>query len=379
MSGASRVLVVDDVERNRLLLSGVVESLGYEVETARDGLDALAKLPLGIDLVLLDVMMPGLDGYEVARRLRGDPRFAELPVIMVTALDSREDRIHAVQAGANDFIAKPVDRTELEVRIGSQLKLKEAREALCRHQAALEETVAQRTAALRGAVEELAEAQRRTYAAHLDTIRRLVLAAELKDSETAHHIVRISRYTAVLGHALRMSPGEVEALGQAATMHDVGKIGIPDAILAKRGALTAEERRVMETHSTIGGRILDGSPSELMQAGRTIALTHHEKWDGSGYPHGLAGEDIPLSGRICAVADVFDALTTDRPYRAALTPDEAFGLMEAERGSRFDPRLLDLFLDRREEVVAIQRELRDAAQLGAPPQPAAADPAREQR
>ncbi len=360
-----RILVVDDVEQNRMLLAGIVESLGYEVEAARDGLDALARLPLGIDLVLLDVMMPGLDGFQVAARLRADPRFVELPVIMVTALDSREDRVQAVRSGANDFIAKPVDRTELEVRIGSQLKLKEAREAIRRHQLELEETVAARTAALRRAVAEMAEAQRRTVAAHLDTIRRLVLAAELKDTATAHHVLRISHYTGVLARAAHLAPGEAAALSLAATMHDVGKIGIPDSILTKTGKLTTEERRIMETHPVIGGRILEGSPSELLQTGRTIALSHHERWDGGGYPFGLAGEEIPFAGRVCAVADVFDALTTDRPYRRALAPVEAIALMREESGCRFDPRLLDLFLGREDEVLALWRGFQDAP--GSPP------------
>ncbi|HXO20038.1 MAG TPA: HD domain-containing phosphohydrolase [Thermoanaerobaculia bacterium] len=355
-----RILVVDDVEQNCVVLSEMLTLLGYEPVCARDGFEALAKLQLGIDLVLLDVMMPGLDGYEVARRLRADPQFADLPVIMVTALDSREDRVLAVRAGASDFIAKPVDRTELEVRVGSQLKLKEAREALDRHRADLEQTVARRTADLAAALEKTVEAQRRTYEAHLDTIRRLVLAAELKDSDTARHIVRISRYTGVLARALHLPPGDVETLCLAATLHDVGKIGIPDSILVKTGALTVEERRIMETHTLIGGRILDGSPSEIMRAGRTIALTHHEKWDGSGYPHGIGGENIPLWGRICSVADVFDALTTDRPYRPALSHEAALAIMVADRASRFDAKLLDLFIANLDEVLGILADFRNA-------------------
>jgi putative two-component system response regulator len=274
---------------------------------------------------------------------------------MVTALDGREERMRAVRAGANDFIAKPVDRTELEVRIASQLKLKEARETLSRHHIELEDAVAARTADLRAAVAELAEAQRRTLAAHLDTIRRLVLAAEFKDGQTAQHILRIRHYTAVLARALEMPRSEVAALGHAATLHDVGKFGIPDAILAKGGVLSREERRIMEQHPLIGGRILADSPSELIQEGRKIALSHHEKWDGSGYPHGTREEQIPLGGRICAIADVFDALTTDRPYRTALSPATALAMMQEERGTRFDPRLLDLFLTHRGEVLAVWR------------------------
>jgi putative two-component system response regulator len=361
MNEARRILVVDDVEQNLALLGGLVRSLGYEVETARDGLEALAKLALGVDLVLLDVMMPGLDGYEVARRVRADARTADLPIILVTVLDSREDRVKAIQAGASDFIAKPVDKTELLVRISSQLRLKEAQDALKRSQAGLEEQVARRTEELRRTCEVAADANRRTYFAHVDTIRRMVLAAELKDPDTARHILRISRYSVVLAKALHMSPGETEVLGHAVTMHDVGKIGIPDAILFKRGALDEEEKKVMESHTLIGGRILDDSPSELMQQGQVVALSHHERWDGTGYPRRLRGEQIPLAGRICAVVDVFDAMTTTRPYRPAHSPEEALETMRRGRGAHFDPMLLDLFMDRLKEVLEVRERLVEEA------------------
>jgi putative two-component system response regulator len=369
MSAAQRILVVDDVEQNLALLGGLVRTLGYEVETARDGLEALAKLVLGFDLVLLDVMMPGLDGYEVARRVRADPRTQDLPIILVTVLDSREDRVKAIQAGASDFIAKPVDKTELTVRISSQLRLKEAQDALKRNQAELEERVARRTEELRRTVEETADANRRTYAAHIDTIRRLVLAAELKDLETVRHIMRISRYSTVVGKALHLSPGEIEVLGHAVTMHDVGKIGIPDAILFKRGALDEEEKKIMESHTLIGSRILEDSPSELMQLGHVVALTHHERWDGTGYPRRLRGEQIPIAGRICAVVDVFDAMTTDRPYRPAFQPEAALRVMREGRGSHFDPRLLDLFLSRQDEVLEVRGVLMEESAVAHQPWP----------
>jgi putative two-component system response regulator len=366
MSEAQRILVVDDVEQNVALLGGLVRSLGYQVETARDGIEALAKAPLGIDLVLLDVMMPGLDGYEVARRVRADPRTQDLPIILVTVLDSREDRVRAIQAGASDFIAKPVDKSELLVRIASQLKLKEAQDALKRSQAELEERVAQRTEALRLSCEEAADANRRTSGAHVDTIRRLVLAAELRDTGTARHILRISHYSAVLAKALRMSSGDAEVLGHAVTMHDVGKIGIPDAVLFKRGPLTREERTVMESHTLIGSRILANSPSELMRVGEIVALTHHERWDGSGYPRGLHGEEIPLAGRICSVADVFDAMTTLRPYRPAIPVEKVLAEMKRGRGRQFDPALLDIFFDHLEEVHAVRERLMEDASLAPP-------------
>lgn len=352
-----RILIVDDAENNRLVVGALLESLGYRVEVAGDGLDALAKIELGIELVLLDVLMPGLDGFGVTRRLRDDPRYADLPVIMMTVLDNREDRLRAIEAGANDFIAKPVDRTELQVRIGSQLKLKESQDALKRHRLELEDLVAQRTAELRSALAEMAAARRRTYEAYIDTIRRLVLAAGFKDPGTAQHIGRLGLYAAVMASALHLPDGEAEILRHAITMHDVGKIGIPDAILTKPGRLTAKERELIQSHTWIGGRLLADSHSELMRTGEVIALTHHEKWDGSGYPRGLAGEEIPLMGRLCAVIDVFDALTTRRPYRDPLPPEEALEMMLRERGRHFDPALLDLFAAHRDEIFAVHASL----------------------
>jgi putative two-component system response regulator len=354
---AARILIVDDSEQNLVILTDLVRSLGHEVETARDGLEALTKLSPEIDLLLLDVMMPGLDGYAVARRLRADAQWRDLPVIMVTVLNNQHDRLLAVEAGANDFIGKPVDSTELRLRIESQLHLKEARDVLKRSHHELEEEVAQRTAELRRALADMVVAKHHIYDAHVDTIHRLVFAAELKDAGTAQHIKRLSRYSGILADALRLAPGDAEVLSHAVTMHDVGKIGIPDAILSKPGQLTAEERRIMESHTLIGARILEGSPSALIEAGRIVALTHHERWDGSGYPHGLAGDRIPLWGRICAVIDVFDALTTRRPYREPMPIAQALALVAEERGRHFDPALADHFLAREDAVLALHGEL----------------------
>lgn len=351
-----RILIVDDEEPNRDLLEAMVESLGHETEMAKDGFETLAKLKLDIDLVLLDIMMPGMDGFEVARRIRQDPEYSDVPIVMVTALTSREDRLRAVESGANDFISKPVDKIELRVRTESLLRMKEAWDAVKRHQQELEETVLKRTTTLRQALEEIGQAQRRTYEAHLDTIQRLVVAAEYKDQFTASHIQRMSRYAVFLAKTFKMSPGEVDIIRYAITMHDVGKIGIPDAILLKPGKLTDEEWEIMKQHTIIGGRILNGSPSELLQIGEIVALTHHEKWDGSGYPKGLSGEEIPIWGRICAVADVFDALTSQRPYKNAFPNERSYEIMRQGRGSYFDPRLLDLFLDNLDAVVAIQKQ-----------------------
>jgi len=362
MLSPRRILVVDDLEQNRLLLASILESLGYEVETARDGHDALAKVPLGIDAILLDVMMPGIDGFEVARRIREQAGLFDLPIIMVTALDGRDDRLRAVAAGASDFIAKPVEKTELQVRLASQLRLKEATDALKSSHARLEERVARRTESLRQALAAASEAKDELYEAHLDTIQRLVVAAEYKDLATAEHIQRLSRYAVVLAELLRLSPADVELLRHAVPMHDVGKLGIPDAILLKPGALTAEERTLMNSHTLIGARILAGSRSPLLQAGEIIALSHHERWDGGGYPLGLAGEAIHLWGRICALVDVFDALTSDRPYRPALSNQEAFDTMREGRNSQFDPAIFDVFAENYSRFAALRETLSIASE-----------------
>jgi putative two-component system response regulator len=353
-----KVLAADDEEVNRILLEKMLSKLGHEPIMAKDGFDALAKIGEGIDLVLLDVMMPDMDGFEVVRRIRAQGQLADIPVIMVTALSSRDDRLKAVEAGANDFIAKPVDMTELRVRMSSLLKMKEAQDSLKLYQANLEETVRVRTEALRLAVDNLAQQQRDTQAAHLDTVKRLAIASEYKDKDTADHIQRISDFCGLLGKLLDLSQPEVDLLIHASPMHDVGKIGIPDGILLKPGPLDAGEWEIMKSHTLIGGKILKDSYSDVLQAGEIVAMSHHEKWDGSGYPAGLSGEDIPLIGRICAVADVFDALTNARPYKEAYSNEDALDIMRKGRGSHFDPALLDLFFGNLDAVLAIQAKYR---------------------
>jgi len=359
MDRAKRILIVDDEAPNRDLLEALLESLGHKSEKACYGIEALAKMKLDIDLVLLDVMMPGMDGFEVARRIREDPVNGDVPIIMVTSLTEKKDRLRAVEVGANDFISKPIDKTELKVRMTSLLNMKEAQDAIKEYSAKLEEMVTKRTADLRKALEDMAEAQRRTKEAHLDTIRRLAIAAEYKDEDTAAHIHRMSKYSALIAQGLNLPPGEVEVIRHASPMHDVGKIGIADSILLKPGKLDEDQWKVMKEHAIIGSRILDGSSSSVVQAGEVIARSHHEKWDGSGYPQGLSGEDIPLWGRICAVADVFDALTSNRPYKKAFSNKKALEIMREGRGTHFDPRALDVFFEGLDQVFAIQAEYRE--------------------
>jgi putative two-component system response regulator len=359
VSESSRILVVDDDPHVRASHARLAAGLGYDAETASDGVEALAKLALGIDLVLLDGQMPNMDGFEVAKRIRATPGFEFLPIIMVSGLEGADEQRRALAVGINDFIQKPIDRDVLHLRSHWLLDLKRAHDRLNEHKSNLERAVEMRTAALRDALEEMTEARRQIYRAHLDTIRRLTIAAEFKDEVTARHIERIGLYSSVLGEALDMSPGQVETVRHAAPLHDVGKLGIPDHVLLKPGKLDDDEWVVMRTHTTLGSEILAGSDSSVIQMGQTIARWHHERWDGSGYPEGLGETDIPLEARICAVVDYFDALTMDRPYRRALDTDVVLGMMREGSGSHFDPDVLDVFFDNLPQVTEIRSSYLD--------------------
>ncbi len=362
MSEAGRpekVLIVDDERINRKVLEGLLKSYGLECTSADSGPAALALLDDSIDLVLLDIMMPGMDGFLVAKAIREMPRFADLPIVMVTALSAKEDRLRAVEVGANDFVAKPIDSTELSVRMTSLLRMKKFHDEVKGYQQHLEQMVSEKTKALRGALVELEHARLATVRAHMETIHKLSAAAEFKDEDTASHIMRMSRYCAVIAEHAGMDAETIDLVLNSSPMHDIGKMGIPDAILLKPGKLDVEEWETMQRHTIMGASILNDSSSKYLEAGALISLTHHEKWDGSGYPRGLAGEDIPLFGRICAVADVFDALTTRRPYKEALSNEQAIEIMLQGRGSHFDPKLFDIFLAKRPLIEAIQTECRD--------------------
>jgi len=300
--------------------------------------------------------MPGMDGFEVVKKIRNDMEYKDIPIIMVTGLDSREDRIQAVKVGANDFLSKPIDLMEIKVRTTSLLKMKDAQDDLKRHQKKLENIIERRTLELRKSMQDLVTAQRQLQNAHIETIHRLVVAAEFKDAGTANHIKRMSHFSAMLARLIKLPPGEVEIILQASPMHDIGKIGTPEEILLKPGKLNKPEWDLMQQHTVIGSQILIDSTSTLLQAGEIIAISHHEKWDGTGYPFGLKKEVIPLSGRICSIADVFDALTSVRPYKNAFPNDQALKIMEMGSGKHFDPELLALFTENMEEVEDIQQK-----------------------
>lgn len=318
------ILVVDDHPANIDVLSGLLRD-HYRVKGARNGKIALAiaaKEPKP-DLILLDVMMPEMDGYEVCQILKENPLTTRIPVIFVTAKSEVEDEERGFLLGAVDYITKPISPPVVLARVKTHLQLYDQ----ARH---LEGLVRQRT-------KELQDTR-------LEIIRRLGRAAEYKDNETGLHVIRMSLYCLFLAEELQMPKSWCELLYNASPMHDIGKIGIPDRVLLKPGKLDNEEWEIMKRHSEYGAEIIGENDSALLKMAREITTCHHEKWDGSGYPEGLKGEEIPLSARIVAVADVFDALTSERPYKKAWPESEAVALLEKEANRHFDPRLVAAFI-----------------------------------
>lgn len=349
----ARILVVDDEERNRRLLEAMISPLGHEVILANDGEEALEKAVSGSpDIILMDVMMPKMNGFEATLRLKEDWQTKSIPIVIVTALREVEDRVRALEAGADDFLSKPVDRIELHARITSLIKVKAYHEYMRNYQKMLEEEVEHKT-------RELKDAFNKVKAASLETILRLCRAAEYKDEETGNHIRRISRYVAVIARDLGLGTDQTEQLIYAAPMHDIGKIGIPEKILLKKGKLDAGEWEVMKQHTTIGAQILSGSKEEFIKLGEVIALTHHERWNGSGYPRGLRGDEIPVCGQITAIADSFDAMTSERCYSHSMPIEKAMEIFERESGVLFNPRITAAFLAAKEEIFTIRKNLED--------------------
>lgn len=328
------ILVVDDAPENIDVLTGVLSDQ-YRVKAARNGEKALEiaqRLPKP-SMILLDIMMPGMDGYEVCKKLKDDPKTSGIPIIFITAKNQTEDERFGLELGAVDYITKPISPAIVTARVKTHL-------ALYDQNLALEDRVAQRT-------RELTETR-------LEIIRRLGRAAEFKDNETGLHVIRMSHYSRLIANELGHGEEWTDLIFNAAPMHDIGKIGIPDRILLKPGKLDGDEWEIMKKHAEFGGDIIGEHDSPLLKLSKEIALSHHEKWDGSGYPGGLKGEDIPLSGRVIAIADVFDALTTERPYKKAWSVEDALSLIKDNSGSHFDPGLVPVFLDVLDEVLMIK-------------------------
>ena len=341
------VLIIDDSDINLTLVKALVLKLGgchpilYE-----NPLEALAWCRKNIpDLVIVDYMMPEMDGMQFIHKFRTFPGQEEIPVLMVTANDQKDIRYEALEGGANDFLNKPIDRIEFSARVRNMLQLRTAQKHLANRAMHLAALVEEQTREVRGREQEL--------------IFRLSRAAEFRDPETGAHIKRMAHYSSLIAKHLDLDGKFQKLVLEAAPLHDVGKIGIPDSILLKPARLTPEEFDIMRTHSRLGYELLKDSASEVLMAGAEIALHHHEKFDGTGYPQGLRGHEIAILGRIVAVADVFDALTSERPYKQAWPLDEARQYLEQGRGKHFDPQCVTAFLSGWEEILEIRRRFED--------------------
>jgi putative two-component system response regulator len=330
------ILIVDDTPENIDLLTQVLDPY-YQTKVALNGERALKIMAGDVkpDLILLDIMMPGISGYDVCQRLKRNSDTHGVPIIFVTAMNEMEDERKGLELGAVDYITKPISPAIVLARVRTHL-------ALYNQTRELERMVALRTKELETTRHQI--------------IRRLGRAAEFKDNETGNHVIRMSHYARLTAQALGMGSALVDILFHAAPMHDVGKIGIPDNILLKPGKLDEVEWEVMRQHPSMGARIIGEHTEELLQAAHSVAFTHHEKWDGSGYPHGLKGEEIPIFGRIVAIADVFDALTSERPYKKAWTVEAALQMINQGAGTHFDPGLIQPFMAALPEILLIKAQ-----------------------
>ena len=333
LNGAA-VMVVDDEEHNRKLMSKWLQDDGYDVTCVSSGATALTlAMAIEPDLILLDIMMPGMDGFEVATRLKEDPVSKDIPIIMVTALDDKQSLIRGLACGAEEFLTKPLDNNEMQIRIRNMLRLKKASDQLKNQNETLEKTVTERT--------------RQLNDSYLAAVEALGKAADYRDDETGAHVRRISYYSNDLAHLMGQDKSFCNTIFYASPLHDIGKIGTPDNVLFKQGALDNPEWEIMKRHTLDGEKILSELNCPITNMGREIALCHHERWDGSGYPHGMRGETIPLSARIMSICDVYDALRSKRPYKEAFSHEKSAAIILEGDGrtspGHFDPKVLHAF------------------------------------
>jgi putative two-component system response regulator len=355
----ARILVIDDEAQVRDLLRRILEGDRHIIATASNVAAARAQLREdGFELVLCDVNMPGESGVDfLAFALEEDP---DLAVVMVTGADDPALAEQTLELGAYGYVVKPFRSSELSIAVANALRRRRLEIENRAHREQLEQILLDRTAALRQAVTRLEVKEQELQRSHEETIHRLARAAEFRDLETGRHVERVSRYCSLLAGRLGLADERCELLRLASPLHDIGKIAIPDRILLKPARLTDHERQTMQTHAEVGYNLLAGSEQEVLEFAALIARTHHERYDGTGYPRGLAGDEIPLAGRIVAVADVFDALTSDRVYRPALSIEETVRVLRDGRGTHFDPAVLDTFLESLPAALAIKEEYPDS-------------------
>lgn len=363
------IAIVDDQSTNIQVLEEYLKLDGYHrFLSTTDSKQAMTLVTAAKpDVLLLDIHMPDVDGNEILRQLRSMPEFATMPVLILTASEDSETRVRSIELGANDFLSKPIEPRELAARLNNTLTLKQSQDKLARYAGRLEELVDERTKMLEQAQQE--------------AIHCLAKASECRDSETGNHVLRVGMYAGVIARGLGMDESQCAAIELAATLHDVGKIAIPDSILLKAGKLDPDEYELMKrhcglgrnmcqtldpqdifsfrSHVDIGPNIIEAATSPIMKLAAKIAQTHHERWDGNGYPLGLKGTDIPIEGRITAVADVFDALSSKRPYKKAFPIEKSFEILTEESGKHFDPAVVDSFFEHHQTILQIQLDFMD--------------------
>lgn len=342
----SKILVVDDNPANVKLLERILHIIGYtDIMTLTDSREALRVCSeYQPDLLLLDLRMPYIDGFDILGQLKKDAESVYMPVIIITAQDDMENRLKALNLGAQDFIGKPFNNVEVALRVSNSLKVRLYNKDIKTRNTQLENVVREKS-------QELDEMQH-------ELIDKLLRAAEIRDQETGNHIARISKYALIIAKALRLSDEAAKDLALASLMHDIGKIGVPDEILNKPGRLEAPELELMRAHTLKGAQILSGSSSKIIRLAEQIAYTHHEKWDGTGYPNGLSGTQIPLAGRIIALVDMFDALLSDRPYKKAWKTKAAVDYIQEQSGSHFDPVVVKAFVESLPKLLRIKEQMK---------------------